>query len=312
MISTHNGADSEFNRWIEDINSGRKPGRVYRTTFDDALADGYYMRNIANLPAFKKRGYKKSKKWEAKYREEILRMADEDADEEFHVIPRASAGVYIPKHLAMQCQLKTATVLRRQYDKDEWSKHLDIRRREMQNWISDVLEVHRKRWTHCGPMVLGYDYGAVSDPACFYLFRDTPHGPVTEWSYEAKLLPVEQQETILAWFLEGFPGLHTVNMDKTGPGHDIWQRIASRFGEARGERDQHLRCLVQVRNPGTQEEAGEQADPDPPRRARDPRSLGLPAGEQRAQASPGPKPRKAGTPGTLILPLRLLWLRKLR
>lgn len=66
ILSTHDGEDNPFNELINDIRAGKKPYKLLRCTFDDALKDGLYQRIC------KKTGKEWSADAERKWRQDII------------------------------------------------------------------------------------------------------------------------------------------------------------------------------------------------------------------------------------------------
>lgn len=89
IISTHNGADNEFNELIDAIRAGRRPYSLHRITLDDAIADGLYHRICQKL------GRKWSSAGESRWREELLEQYGDAAGEELLCIPSHSGGAYL-------------------------------------------------------------------------------------------------------------------------------------------------------------------------------------------------------------------------
>ena len=89
VVSTHNGEDNPFNQLVQEIREGRKPYRLERCTFDDALADGLY-RRICRM-----RGETWTADKEAAWRAEIVAFYGDAADEELFCIPSKGAGAWL-------------------------------------------------------------------------------------------------------------------------------------------------------------------------------------------------------------------------
>ena len=88
IISTHNGADSAFNEMVCDIRAGRRPYSLHRITLDEAVEQGLYKKIAGRL----KREW--SPAGEAEWKSELEDFYGDNADEELHCIPRASAGAF--------------------------------------------------------------------------------------------------------------------------------------------------------------------------------------------------------------------------
>nr|WP_288835528.1 hypothetical protein [uncultured Flavobacterium sp.] len=81
-LSTHNGIDHPFNKYTERIEKGELKGSYHRTTFRDAITQGYYK----NLCAFT--GKEWTKENEEKYVEEVYAYYGDGAEEELDAIPK--------------------------------------------------------------------------------------------------------------------------------------------------------------------------------------------------------------------------------
>ncbi|GBQ23500.1 Mu-like prophage FluMu protein gp28 [Acetobacter estunensis NRIC 0472] len=106
IISTHNGDTNPFNVLVQDVRAGRRPYRILRTTFDDALDDGLY-RKICE-----KSGEDWSPEAQAQWRQEIVGFYGDAAAEELFCIPSPSSGAYIPLVLIEQRTVADTPVLR--------------------------------------------------------------------------------------------------------------------------------------------------------------------------------------------------------
>jgi phage FluMu gp28-like protein len=95
VVSSHNGVDNAFNSFVEDIQAGRRGGKVMTLTFADALAQGLYERVC--LVGGKTPSAEGKTAWEA----EIRDFYGDDADEELDCIPSQGAGSFLkPEDLA--------------------------------------------------------------------------------------------------------------------------------------------------------------------------------------------------------------------
>ncbi len=98
IISTHDGVDNPFNLLIEDIKAGRRKGKVFKITFQDALNDDLYERIM--LVTRKKASPAGKLAWV----KDMYDYYGEDADEELDVKPSAGSGSWIsPADIAAAC-----------------------------------------------------------------------------------------------------------------------------------------------------------------------------------------------------------------
>lgn len=99
VISTHDGVNNPFNQMVEQIRSGERPGRLFRITFDDALADGLYER-MAEVYAI--RG--KMIELKADFIAGIRNHYGANAAEELDVIPAQGEGTLINMQCLAACE----------------------------------------------------------------------------------------------------------------------------------------------------------------------------------------------------------------
>lgn len=97
IVSTHNGVDNPFNLLIEDINAGKRGGKVVRITFADAMAAGLYERVCLV------RGITPSAEGKIAWEAEIRGNYGDAAAEELDCIPTSGKGSWIPPELIAAC-----------------------------------------------------------------------------------------------------------------------------------------------------------------------------------------------------------------
>jgi len=101
ILSSHNGDGNVFNELIKDIRSGKRPGQVYRVTFQEAIADGLFKR-VCQMTG-KEWSPEAEKIW-------VTYMYDsygDDAAEELDVIPSAGSGVVLTRAQIERCMKPT-------------------------------------------------------------------------------------------------------------------------------------------------------------------------------------------------------------
>ena len=99
VISTHDGVANPFNRLVEDVRAGRQPAKLFRITFDDAIASGLYER-MAEV--FAARG--KPIAARAEFIAGIRAFYGDSAAEELDVIPSTGAGSLIDLQCLAACE----------------------------------------------------------------------------------------------------------------------------------------------------------------------------------------------------------------
>ncbi len=103
ILSSHNGEDNPFNELIKDIRSGKRPGKVYRVTFQEAVADGLFKR-VCQMT-----GQAWSEEAEQAWVAQMYAYYGSDAQEELDVIPSSGSGVVLTRAQIERC-MKPAIV----------------------------------------------------------------------------------------------------------------------------------------------------------------------------------------------------------
>lgn len=221
LISTHDGAANFFNQLIQDARAGRKPYKVIRVTFDDALRQGLYMR-ICEV-----KGETWSPEAEAAWRAKVYAEYGDDADEELQAIPRASGGKYFSRMLVEARSDRTLPVARFKAPEGFvlWSD--TVREAFMRDWMAQHLDPLLAALHPALRTALGQDFGRASDLTVYAPIQ------VTEtlrrripFLVELRDCPYDQQRQVLNRMLERLPRLGAASFDAGGNGHVIaeWAR----------------------------------------------------------------------------------------
>jgi phage FluMu gp28-like protein len=167
VVSTHDGETNPFNGLVNDVRSGRQKGALLRLTFDDALEQGLYQRICFT------RGIEWTPDKQIEWRGEILAIYRDNADEELHVIPNPTSGVYLPGTLIEARSVDDIPV--RRYNAPQgmamWPEH--VRQATVQDWCeTELLPVLSKldpdEWH-----ALGEDFGRIRDLTVLWLLAVT-------------------------------------------------------------------------------------------------------------------------------------------
>lgn len=223
IISTHNGVDNPFNKLVLDIRAGRTTYSLHRTTFDDAIADGFYKRIcLVTKEAWTPDG-------EAEWREARIAEYGDYADEELFVIPRNSGGTYLSRTV-VEAQLYDAPVLRLGLT-DEFKQLPDHARiGETDAWCEEHL-APLLDGLPLMPHALGQDFGRVSDL--------TVLAPVTieqrlshrvPFLVELGNMPYRQQEQVLCYTIDRLPRFVGGALDATGNGEYLAEQASLKYG----------------------------------------------------------------------------------
>lgn len=228
VISTHNGVDNPFNELIQEIRAGKRPGKVVRVTFDDAISYGLYQRVCM------KTGKRWSPEEEAKWRAEIYRAYGSGADEELRCIPSQSAGSYLSRPMIQACMHDSIPVVRWKSPPGfvDWPKLM--RRVEVARWckeklkpLLDALDPHLRS-------CLGVDFGRSGDLSVFHPLQVRANlTTATPFVLELRDVPFESQKQIAYYIIRRLPRFFHAALDATGNGAFLAEACRQEFGVAK-------------------------------------------------------------------------------
>lgn len=224
VISTHFGETNPFNLLIHDIRAGRRPGKVLRVTFDDALEQGLYRRICLTT------GREWSAEGEAAWKAEILAIYGDNADEELNVIPNPSSGTYLPATLIEARSVKGIPVLRYTGPPGMGTWPEQLRRDTVQDWIDAHLKPAVDRLDRNDLHALGGDFGRIRDLSVFWLLAiATNLVRHTRLVIELRDVPFEQQKQILHYLLDRVR-FRAAKLDAGGNGAYLAEVTMQRYG----------------------------------------------------------------------------------
>ena len=158
IISTHNGADNEFNELIQEIRAGRHEYALHRVTLDDAIKDGL-ARRICSV-----RRDTWNEDYEARFRKATIGQyrSKDEADEELFCVPRLGGGAYFPRALIEVCMFD-APVIRFSGSAAYNALPEPARAREMADWLADTVRPLLVSLNPGRRHVYGMDFGRTGD-----------------------------------------------------------------------------------------------------------------------------------------------------
>lgn len=227
VISTHFGDTNPFNLLVQDIRAGKLPDYcLLRTTFDNAMDEGLYERICLRTGATVTPDGKRE------FRDKILRIYRDNADEELHVIPSPSTGVYLSGVLLEQRAVEADVVLRWTAPPSfeglgEYDRAADVAR-----WIDDELRPRLVRLDRAEAHALGEDFGRIRDLTVMTLLaigRDLVRR--TRLVLELRQMPFRQQEQVLFALCDAVPKLRAAILDAGGNGMFLAEVAVTRYGE---------------------------------------------------------------------------------
>jgi phage FluMu gp28-like protein len=226
VISTHDGDTNKFNELVQDIRAGRKPYHLMDdVTLDVALAQGLFKRICFTS------GQEWTAEKEAAWRQSLLDIYGDNADEELFCIPNPSTGTYLPGPMIEACCRPDIPVLRLARDSGFalWSEPL--RRADISDWIEERLAPELARLVQTLPHCFGFDFARKGDLSVFFplailanMVRRAP------FVLEMRNIPFAQQRQVLWYIIERLPRRRGGMMDATGNGMQIAEETVQQFG----------------------------------------------------------------------------------
>lgn len=226
IISTHDGEDNPFNVLIEEVKKGRKPYGLLKIDFDQALADGLYKRICLVT------GKTWSPDAEAKWREDILALYGEHADEELFVIPGQGSGTYIPPALIQRQQRDGIPIVRWSCDRTFVTLSEHLREAETRRFCETELAPLLSTLDPALPSYFGEDFARKGDLTSLWpVQRQRDMRLVPPFVVELWNVPYETQKQIVFFILDILPNFLAAAMDATGNGGYLAEVAGQRYGE---------------------------------------------------------------------------------
>jgi phage FluMu gp28-like protein len=228
VISTHDGAENPFNRYIAEIREGRLNYGLMRVTFDEAVAEGLYQR-ICKV---------KNKTWsteaETAWVAEVRgQFPDGSAAEELDCIPSQSGGRYLSLVLLRARARETPVIA--------W---------KMDDAFVDLPDAERAlvclAWCeeHLGPLLkalpsdrrhyLGEDFARSGDLTDIWIYSmSLALKRECQLLVELRNVPFREQEQVLVYIGQRLPRFSGAALDARGNGQYLAERARQVFGAYR-------------------------------------------------------------------------------
>lgn len=226
VCSTHFGDTNPFNGLITEIRAGRRKAAVMRLTFEEALAEGLYRRICLT------RGLTWSAEAEAAWvADDILATYGDSADEELHVIPSPSSGVYLPGPL-LEARSEDGIPVLRYTGPDGmamWAEHLRVA--QVNDWLERETLPILEALDRSEPIAMGGDFGRVRDlTVWWFLGIDARMRRPTRLVVELRNVPFDQQKQMLFFILDRIGRLLAAKLDAGGNGAYLAEVAQQRYG----------------------------------------------------------------------------------
>ncbi len=225
VISTHNGVDNPFNVLIQEIHAGRRPGKVVRVTFDDALQQGLYQRVCLTT------GKPWSIEAEAKWRAEIRAAYGSGAAEELDCIPSQGTGVFLTRAL-IEARMRADIPVIRWRAPERFVDWTEVSRlREVKAFCTDKIEPALAKMNPTQRSCFGMDFGRSGDLSVLHPMQVTRLlSRTTPFVLELRDVPFESQKQILFFIADRLPRFSHGALDATGNGAFLAEVTRQRYG----------------------------------------------------------------------------------
>lgn len=231
VISTHFGDDNEFNVLLTDIRAGRKPYRIHRVTFDDALEEGLYQRVCL------RQGIAYTKDNEIKWATDIRAFYGDDAEEELDCIPKNGTGAFLSRDL-VERQMREGWPVLRDVRKPEFTFAPQTEREAaVLGWCEEQLQPELEKLakrTDVSASYAGGDFARIGDLSALVplvelrtLMRQVP------FIIEMRGMPFRQQFQVIRYLFDRLPRFVGAALDARGLGMQMAEETAQHYGQDR-------------------------------------------------------------------------------
>jgi phage FluMu gp28-like protein len=224
VISTHDGDQNPFNELVNEIRSGKRKGKVHRTTFHEAVSQGLYDRVCL------RKGVPNVAEEQVEWVEDIYSFYSTAAEEELDVVPSQGSGAWLTTAL-IEARMTGTPVLR--YTAPKGFEQLpDFERTAtIDEWlrleVDPLLRALNVNWSS----VFGLDFGRSGDLTSIVvgqidqqLVRQVP------FLVELRNMPHAQQKQILFHIVDGLPRFVKGALDARGNGEALAEFAAQQYG----------------------------------------------------------------------------------
>ena len=229
LISTHDGADNQFNEIIQEIRGGKRAGTVHKVTFMEAVKEGLYRRICLRL------GREWSADAEQEFVDGIYKTSGEDAEEELDCVPKNGGGAYLSRAL-IESRMDTDTPVLELSLPEGFEMYAErLRVAEVNAWLIEHVQPHLDRLVSAAGIIRGIVYGwdfarhvdlSIMTP----LVEEKTLNRRVPFVLELRKVPFEQQKQILFYVGDRLPRLRAGAHDSTGNGMYLGEVAAQRYG----------------------------------------------------------------------------------
>jgi phage FluMu gp28-like protein len=226
FLSTHNGEDNPFNEFIEEVRAGKRGGYIHKTTFDEAVADGLYLRICLKL----------NRPWtpdgEREWVAETRKDYGDDAGEELDVIPSQGSGVFLSRAQVKHAMRHGQGILVARLARDHEFTYAPVgeRRAFVETWIDDYIAPALARLNPQLLSFMGQDFGLTGDLSSIVVLQEQQDLRLkTGLVVELSNIPYDQQKQIFQHIADRVK-LGGAAIDSRGNGQIMGQEMAQAYG----------------------------------------------------------------------------------
>lgn len=231
IISSQLDAENAFNELVVDCRAKKKPYKLFRTTFRDAIDQGLYRRICL------KQGIDWTVEGEAAWEAEIRAFYGDGAARELDCVPDQGSGVFLSRALIELCATNPPHVLRLKCEPGFDLKPKPERRSFMDAWIEDHLAPVIKGLDKDLRHAFGQDFARSGDVSAFVPIAITRMVQRTvPFVVEMRNVPYDQQRQLLFWVVENLPRFTAGKLDSNGNGDYLGETAQQKWGAERIEK----------------------------------------------------------------------------
>lgn len=226
IVSTHFGEENVFNQIIQEVKRGKLKYSIHRTTFDEALAEGFYQR-VCLI-----RGIVWTAEGERAFRDEIYALYGAAAEQELGCVPANGSGAYFARWMIERCQDSSIPVKRFSKPAEFVMEddRLEIARKFFNDEIKPVIDAApTNRRT-----VYGQDFGRDGDLSVIWILQADGLGTWrTMFILELRKIPFDVQALLRDLIIDELPLFHHAKFDARGNGQSHAEGALQKYGEHR-------------------------------------------------------------------------------
>lgn len=229
IISTHNGAENDFNELIQEIRKGTRRGSVHTITLDDACRDGLY-RRICQVNRVEW-SQARQDEWVA----DLLQgcFTEDDALEEYYCVPKNGSGAYIPRVLIDNAAKPEHVVVRYQMPHGHMLWTESARTAEIKTFFNEKIKPILDKLDKGARHAYGQDFARSGDRSVIAISSIEQNTTrKMHLTIELHNVPYNQQRELAFLIIDNTPRIIGIATDATGNGGYLGEALLLRYGQS--------------------------------------------------------------------------------